>query len=152
MCPFPCDPAGRGTAVTFTRSRTSRHHIWCHSFASGIVAFVSCVACLIVSPAWPKEPANQVQLQMLLKSLLPNTVIRAAVNEATIAGEKCAAPLITATKPDQFEDGTTFDFHETFHCTGRASGRNIIVNGRAFNCSISCSLIDPLTISISRFD
>ena len=97
-------------------------------------------------------PANQFQLKTILSTLSKNPIINAAVKQATDAGEKCKYPIISATKPPQFEDGTTFDFTDTIDCVGVGGENNglvvrtITVIGRYFGPAA----VDPLTIKITR--
>ena len=97
-------------------------------------------------------PANQFQLRLILETLSKNPVVTATLKQAIDAGEKCKAPVLSATKPPQFEDGTTFDFTETIDCVavhGENKGlivRMIKITGRYFGPAA----VDPLTIKITR--
>jgi hypothetical protein len=123
-------------------------------FAASLLAIAALCLSLVAFPisAPADEPANQIQLRMILEALSGNPVVQAAVKQASDADEQCNFPLISATKPPAFEDGTAFDFKEVTRCFSRGAGREITVTGKAFNCRQHCPLIDPVTIEISRFD
>ena len=75
------------------------------------------------------------------------------MKQATDKHERCKAPAISATKPPQFEDGTTFDFVEVIDCMA-TSGENanlivrkITISGRYFG-----PRTEALSLRIEQFD
>jgi hypothetical protein len=103
---------------------------------------------LSVSAAQADRRATDVEQRTLLRILLKNPVIHAALQEAADAGEECETKIVSATKPPQFEDGTTFDFEAVINCSTRREKlfvRIIKITGTSFS-----GLLDNLMILIKR--
>jgi hypothetical protein len=101
-----------------------------------------------VGAAQADRRATDTEQSTLLSILLKNPVIHAALQEAVDAGEKCETKIVSATKPPQFEDGTTFDFEVAINCSPRRERlfvRMIKITGTSFS-----GTLDNLMILIKR--
>jgi hypothetical protein len=101
-----------------------------------------------VGAAQSDRRATDTEQSTLLRILLKNPVIHAALQEALDAGEKCETKIVSATKPPQFEDGTTFNFEAAINCSPRRERsfvRMIKITGTSFS-----GILDNLMILIQR--